>query len=125
MTKTEFTEMLHALAAAWARRDYTVAADFFAEDVRYADPLRYEFASRSDLRAFYEHDEGFEQSTVWHNILFDETQQLGVAEYTYDGTWCYHGTVWIRMQDGLITHWREYQHADPREWDDFVSGTAF
>ncbi len=130
MNNAEFNGMLQALAAAYRQRDYATAASFFAEDVRYADPQRYAFENRQDLRAFYEHDEGFEQSTVWHNVVFDEAQQVGVAEYTYDGTWRYHGTVWIRVGDGpdgskKITHWREYQHTDPREWEDFASGTAF
>ena len=125
MNNAEFRQMLQTLAAAWQRRDYATAVSFFAEDVKYADPLRYEFANRADLQAFFENDEGLEQQSVWHNILFDEARQLGVAEYTYDGTWRCHGTVWIRVQDGRITHWREYQHTDPREWDDFASGTAF
>jgi hypothetical protein len=125
MNNAEFCELLQTLAAAWQRRDYTTAVSLFAEDVKYADPARYEFASRADLQAFFENDEGLEQQSVWHHILFDEAQQVGVAEYTYDGSWRYHGTVWIRVQDGLITHWREYQHTDPREWEDFVSGTGF
>jgi hypothetical protein len=125
MNSAEFHGMLLALAAAWQRRDYPTAVSFFAEDVKYADPSRYEFANRADLQAFFENDEGLEQQSVWHHILFDEARQLGVAEYTYDGSWRYHGTVWIRVQDGVITHWREYQHTDPREWEDFVSGTAF
>jgi len=125
MNNAEFREMLQTLAAAWQRRDYATAVSFFAEDVKYADPLRYEFANRADLQAFFENDEGLEQQSVWHNILFDEARQLGVAEYTYDGTWRYHGTVWICVRDGRITHWREYQHTDPREWEDFASGTAF
>ena len=125
MNNAEFHEMLQTLAAAWQRRDYATAVSFFAEEVKYADPLRYEFANRADLQVFFENDEGLEQQSVWHNILFDEARQLGVAEYTYDGTWRYHGTVWIRVQEGRITHWREYQHTDPREWEDFASGTAF
>lgn len=125
MTTSEFRTMLQGLADGWQRRDYAKVVSFFAEDVRYADPLRYSFENRQDLRAFFENDEGLEQSTVWHNVIFDEERQVGVAEYTYDGTWCYHGTVWIRVQDDLITHWREYQHTDPREWEDFACGTAF
>ncbi|MBI1763360.1 MAG: nuclear transport factor 2 family protein [Acidobacteria bacterium] len=100
MTSSEFKTMLQALAAGWQQRDYATVVSYFAEDVRYADPLRYSFENRQDLQAFFEHDEGLEQSTVWHNVIFDEAQQVGVVEYTYDGAWCYHGTVWIRVQDG-------------------------
>lgn len=31
----------------------------------------------------------------------------------------------IRLEHGLITHWREYQHIDPRDWTDFIQGTGF
>jgi hypothetical protein len=77
------------------------------------------------LRAFFENDEGYPQRTVWHTIVFDEEQQVGAAEYTYDGTHRYHGTALVRVKDGKVTNWREYQHIDPREWKEFASGTVF
>lgn len=125
MNSAEFKQMLSALADAWARRDYAKAASFFAADILYGDPLRYSFHGREQLRAFFEDDEGFEQKTVWHNVIFDEAQQLGAAEYTYEGTHRYHGTVLIRVKDGLITHWREYQHIDSRDWENFVGPTSW
>lgn len=125
MTSQEFGNVLNALADAWTRSDYAKAASFFADDVRYGDPLRYLNTGREQLRSFFENDEGCEQKTVWHNVIFDETQQLGAAEYTYEGTHQYHGTVWIKLKDGLITRWREYQHIDSREWDEFVGQTRW
>ena len=47
LTKAEFTEMLNELANAWERRDYGAAMDFFSEDIRYADPTRYQMESRA------------------------------------------------------------------------------
>ena len=35
---------------------------------------------------------------------------LGAGEYTYEGTHRYHGVAIVRVEGGLITHWREYQH---------------
>jgi hypothetical protein len=87
--------------------------------------LRYTLTNRADLQAFFEDDEGYPQRTVWHNIVFDEEQQIGAAEYTYEGTHRYHGTSNIKVTNNLITHWREYQHIDSREWEEFASGTAF
>lgn len=124
MTGAEFIAMLDSLAEAWARRDYVAAAACFAEDVRYADPLRYDLAGRSALLAFYQNDEGHPQRTVWHTRLFDEVQQRGMAEYTYEGTHRYHGVAVIRVRDGLVSHWREYQHIDARSWDAFSASTA-
>jgi hypothetical protein len=125
VTKEQFRDMLHTLSDAWARHDYPAAAAFFAEDVQYADPLRYHFGSRRDLQYFFAADEGLPQITVWHNILFDEALQVGAAEYTYQGTHVYHGITIVRVQDELISHWREYQHIDPRPWTAFAGTTAF
>lgn len=72
MTKKEFQGLLTMLADAWGRRDYTAVIGAFAEDVRYADPIRYSFNNRAQLQTFFEANEGYPQSTVWHTILFDE-----------------------------------------------------
>lgn len=125
MKSAEFRDMLGLLADSWRNRDYAMAATFFANDVRYADPTRYHFETRTDLRAFFQADDGMPQNTMWRTVVFDETQQIGAAEYTYDGTHRYHGTVLIRVGGGQITHWREYQHVDPRTYEEFVAETAF
>ena len=125
MTEAEFRELLDSLADAWNRRDYAAATDVFSEDVRYADPMRYSFTDRIQLRAFFENDEGYPQHTEWHTVIFDEERQVGAAEYTYDGTRRYHGVVLVRLSSKKITHWREYQHVDARTWAEFTSGTAF
>jgi SnoaL-like domain len=125
MTTQEFRELLDRLATGWAKRDYGAVAQQFSENVRYGDPTRYSFENRSELQRFFENDEGYEQRTVWHTVVFDEAQQLGAAEYTYQGTHQYHGTVWIRVQNGRITHWREYQHISDKPWEEFVGPTIF
>jgi hypothetical protein len=125
MTRAEFTAALESLARAWTEKDYERAAGFFAEDVRYADPLHYRFSSRADLLAFFQDDGGHPQRTVWHNIVFDEAQQVGTAEYTYEGTHRYHGLVLIKVTDDRFSHWREYQHISTLEWEDFCAGTVF
>ena len=119
MTRQEFAAMLQALARGWTERDYEKVVSFFAEDVRYSDPIRYRLASRAELLDFFWDDEGYEQSTVWHDAVFDEERQIGVAEYTYEGTHRYHGTVWIEVRDNLIVRWREYQHTSELEWKEF------
>ena len=118
MSRNEFEAMLQALARGWTERDYETVAGFFAEDVRYSDPTRYRISSRAELLEFFRDDEGYEQSTVWHGSLFDEERQLGVAEYTYQGTHRYHGTVWIEVRGNRIVRWREYQHVSDLEWEE-------
>lgn len=125
MTSSEFKDLLHSLARAWETKDYELAASFFAPDVRYADPLRYAAANRNELLAFFRDDEGLDQLTTWHNIVFDEAQQLGAAEYTFEGSNRYHGLVLIRVAGDKIDRWREYQHISPLEWQEFTAATRF
>ena len=122
MTRAGFVEMLGSMAEAWTARDYEKAIRFFAPDVRYADPLRYSFSNSADLLRFFQDDGDQPQSTLWHNVVFDEARQVGAAEYSYRGTHLYHGVVLIRLQGGKITHWREYQHTSEKEWDAFWAG---
>lgn len=119
MTHQDFEAMLQALAKGWTERDYEKVASFFAEDVFYSDPIRYRITSRAELLRFFQDDDGCEQSTVWHNAVFDEERQLGAAEYTYQGTHRYHGTVWVEVREGRIIRWREYQHVSDLDWDGF------
>ena len=121
MTSQEFEAMLQALARGWREKDYEKVASHFAEDVRYLDPIRYRFASRAELLEFFG-GEASEESTVWHDVVFDEERQIGAAEYTYQGTHRYHGTVWVEVRGNLIVRWREYQHTSDLEWEEFWAG---
>lgn len=125
MKREEFVQMLENIGESWQKRDYARAAAFFAETVRYADPLNYRFDNRADLQKFFENDEGFEQKNTWHNIIFDESQQIGAVEYTYKGTHHYHGVALVKVANGKITHWGEYQHISQLDWQEFCAGTVF
>jgi hypothetical protein len=119
MTKDEFNILLEELAIGWTTRDYRAVADHFAEKVFYCDPQNYTLRDRASLLAFFEDDDGKPQSCQFHGGVFDEAVQQGVAEYTYEGTFRYHGTVWIEFREDKIVSWREYQHRSEKDWKDF------
>lgn len=125
MKRDGFRSLLEGLGAAWRDRGYEEAVSHFAPDIRYVDPLRYSISGRDDLLAFFRNDGGHPQSTIWHHVLFDETHQIGAAEYSYRGTQLYHGVVLIRMDGDQITHWREYQHTAELDWETFFKGAIF
>ena len=125
LTTDDFDALLARLAALWQARDYATLVQAFAPDVHYADPLRYRLDGRDALLAFFENDDDLPQRTQWHTAVFDPATQTGAAEYTYEGHHRYHGVALIRLADGLITHWREYQHIDARSWADYVGTTRF
>ena len=122
MTRDEFFGLLDRMAEGWNGNDPDLVASCFAEDVDYADPLRYGLHGRAELRAFFELPAGGSQWVRWHSILFDEAAQTGAAEYTYQEAQRYHGLVLVRVAGGLVTHWREYQHTSAHDHAAFVAG---
>jgi hypothetical protein len=124
MTRDEFVALLETMAGGWNGNDPELVVSCFAEDIDYADPLRYQLHGREELRGFFELPEGGSQWVRWHSIIFDEHTQAGAAEYTYEEAQRYHGFVLVRVADGLVTHWREYQHTSDLDFEAFVSGEA-
>ncbi len=119
MNQTEFRSLLTLLADGWKHKEYTLVASQFTEDVFYSDPNHYTFQDRESLLAFFEDDDGRQQFCEFHNSLFDEERQIGVAEFTYEGTFRYHGTAWIEIKENKIASWREYQHISKKTWEEF------
>ncbi|HQU84898.1 MAG TPA: nuclear transport factor 2 family protein [Pyrinomonadaceae bacterium] len=121
MKKKEFKNMLETMAQAWSNRDYEKVSEYFAEKLFYSDSLNYSFKSKREILDFFKDDEGFSQNCIFHNVVFDEETQIGTGEYTYRGTFCYHGTAWIKIEDEKIVEWREYQHVSEKNYDDYWS----
>ena len=119
MNNGEFASMLRLLADGWTDREYTLVASHFTDDVFYCDPRNYTFHDRASLLEFFKDDDGRPQSCEFHDSIFDEDRQIGVAEFTYVGTYTYHGTVWIQLDGDKIASWREYQHISDRSYSEF------
>ncbi len=119
MTRDEFEHLPTSLADDWTNGSYEQVAARFAEDVFYSDSQNYTFTDREELLAFFRDDKGQSQSCRFHNSAFDEMRQVGAAEYTYKGTFRYHGTAWIQLRADRIASWREYQHRSEQSWEEF------
>lgn len=122
MNAEAFRQMLETMASAWTTRDYETVASCFHEELFYSDALNYEHRTRAELLDFFRDDGGLEQYCRFHNAVFDEDRQLGVAEYTYRGNQTYFGTVWIEIVDEKIKTWREYQYTTQMARYEFWKG---
>ena len=118
MTKEEFERLLDSMATGWAQREFEKVASYFSENLFYSDSLNYTYFDRASLLQFF-NSEDQEERCSFHDSIFDEARQVGVAEYTYEGTNRYHGTVWIELDDDKIVSWREYQHKVAKSWEEF------
>ena len=121
MNRHEFRELLATMEAGWNDGDAQRVAACFAEQVRYGDPTRYRFDSRAELLPFFAPPPGG-HTMRWHSVVFDESEQAGAGEYTYEGHHRYHGAVMIRVERDVVIEWREWQHVSDLDWDEFVSG---
>ena len=128
MTAREFKDMLETIAAAWGRGDARTAADCFAEEAVYSEPPdRQLYRGRSELYDFFggNEDPPPPMQMTWHHVVFGEDEQVGAGEYTFQGRNRYHGAVLIRIADGKIANWREYQYRSELDWDEFVGLNRF
>jgi hypothetical protein len=122
-TRADVVAVLDRAAAGWAAGDAAAVAACFADDVRYLDPYRYAFDRRADLLPFFEPPPGGHHVT-WHTMTWDDDEQRGVVEYTYEGHHRYHGAAIVELDgDGRIRLWREWQHLDDeRTWEERLAG---
>lgn len=119
MTKTGFIEMLGTMADGWTARRYESVAAYFAARIFYSDSQNYCLQTNYDLLQFFNDDDNLPQKCVFHQAVFDETTQTGAAEYTYEGHYLYHGTVWVKIEDEKIVEWREYQQTSDKNWREY------
>lgn len=62
---------------------------------------------------------------TWHHLGFDEDSQVGFGEYTFQMNNRYHGIVVVKIVEGKISNWREYQYRSNLAWEDFVGKSLF
>ncbi|MCI0432150.1 MAG: nuclear transport factor 2 family protein [Gemmatimonadetes bacterium] len=122
MTATEFVALLDRLAAALASGDHATAAECFAADVRYRDAMRMSIDGRDPLREALG-AELIAPRIFWHQVMFDETRQVGAAEYTIQGLSRFHGIATMEVDGESIKRWHSLQHVSDFDWHEFW-GTA-
>jgi ketosteroid isomerase-like protein len=123
-----FRTLMETVAAGWNAGDARRAADCFTEDAVYSEPPRKQFyRGREALFEFFGGKEKPDppMKMTWHHLAFDEDAQIGFGEYTFQMNNRYHGIVVVRLRDGRIANWREYQYPSPLDWETFVDDNRF
>lgn len=128
MTTEEFAKLLRTIAEAWNEGNARKAADCYTEDVIYTEPPdKQVYIGRKALYEFFGGDKKPEppMRMSWHHISFNEGEQFGFGEYTFQGKNRYHGIVIIKIREGRVSNWREYQYKSDLEWKAFVGQNKF
>jgi ketosteroid isomerase-like protein len=128
LSHDDFDRLMQRLANAWNQNDARRAADCFTDDARYSAPPDPRVRrGRDELFHFFGGDKGRPRPMhmQWHHLVFDEERQLGAGEYTFDYDTRSHGVVIVRIVDGRIAQWREWEHASPLSFDALTKDNAF
>ena len=133
LTTSDFKQLMQTVAEGWnAVNAHTPAlaggareaAGCFGEDAMYVEPLEKQlYHGRAELYEFFGGDAGTDipMKMTWHHLAFNEEEQVGFGEYTFQMHGRYHGIVIVKIESGLIKHWREYQYQSELSWEEFTS----
>jgi hypothetical protein len=116
------------VADGWNEGDARKAADCFDEDAVYLEPPEKQlYHGRAELYEFFGGDTGTDvpMKMTWHHLAFNEEEQVGFGEYTFQMNNRYHGIVVVKIEAGLIKSWREYQYRSELIWEEFTSQNRF
>jgi ketosteroid isomerase-like protein len=119
---------MRTVAAGWNAGNARQAADCFSEDAIYLEPPDKQlYRGRAELYEFFGGDRGTEipMRMTWHHLAFNEEEQVGFGEYTFEMHGRYHGIVVVKLEAGMIQYWREYQYPGELEWDEFTRHNSF
>ena len=119
---------MQRVADGWNEGNAGKASDCFSEDAIYLEPPEKQlYRGRAELYEFFGGDAGTDlpMKMSWHHLAFHEEEQVGFGEYTFQMHRRYHGIVVVKLESGLIKHWREYQYRSELDWEGFTRQNPF
>jgi hypothetical protein len=128
ITAAQFDALMRTVAAGWNEGNARKAADCYTEDALYTEPPdKQVYVGRAALYEFFGGDKKPEppMRMAWRHLAFDEESQIGFGEYTFQMNNRYHGIVVVKVKNGKISNWREYQYKSDLEWKEFVKKNDF
>jgi hypothetical protein len=124
-----FKKLLQTVAAGWNEGNAYKAADCYTEDAIYSAPPQPNYRKgKRTLYEFFGGDKGRESPMrmLWHHLAFDEESQVGFGEYTFKyKEYQAHGVVTVKVRDGKISNWREYEVESSLSWESFIGENRF
>jgi len=120
----DFKILMQTVADAWNNKDPHKAVGCFSPDAVYMEPPDKQLVvGQKNLLEYFGGDNPKEMRLTWHNLMFDEENQIGSGEFTFrmEGRQGNHGMIVAELQDGRIKFWREYYQISDLDFKDFIS----
>jgi hypothetical protein len=128
ITTDEFEKLMQTVASGWSEGNARKAADCFSEDAIYSEPPNKQlYKGRDALFKFFGGEEGRKSAMkmTWHHLMFNEKEQIGSGEFTFEYGGSVHGMVIVKIVDGKIKNWREYWYESNLSWKEFIGENNF
>jgi SnoaL-like domain len=128
ITAMEFERLMQLVADGWNKGDARKAADCFTENAIYSEPPDKQlYKGRAELFRFFGGNEGRKSAMKmsWHHLVFNEQEQIGAGEFTFEFGSKVHGVAMIKVAEGKISHWREYWYESDLDWEKFIGENKF
>jgi hypothetical protein len=126
--ETQFITLMRTIAEAWNEGNARKAADCFADNAVYLEPPdRQVYVGKEAIYAFFggPTKPNPPMHMQWHRLAFNEREQVGFGEYTFQMNRRYHGIVTVQIDGGKIVKWREYQYQSNLDWAAFAGKSEF
>ncbi len=124
MRHEEFVTLMETVAESWNAGDTERGLSCFTDDAVYMEPPdRQRYEGRAELYTFFGGEDPPAMSMSWHHLIIEG--DIGVGEYTYRGERQFHGLVIVRLRDGRISHWREYERESALSFQEFAGPSLF
>lgn len=123
-----FQKLIGTLTDGLDSNNARMAADCFTEDAMYSSPPNPEIKKgRQAIFEFFGGEKGRPKtmSILWHRLVFDPAAQIGAGEYTFTYQVRTHGMVMMRIVNGKIANWREYEVESRLNWEEMVGENRF
>jgi hypothetical protein len=128
MDVVDFEKLMHTIAEGWNEGDARKSSDCFSEDAIYIEPPdKQVHRGRAELYEFFGGESGPDvpMHMTWHHLAFNEKEQVGFGEYSFRMHGNYHGIVTVKVANGLVKFWREYQYKTELSWEEFTKLNLF
>jgi len=129
LTERQFAELMGRVATGWNQGNARLASDCFSEDAIYSSPPGAKVRrGRAELFEFFGGEKGraAPMHMEWHHLAYDAESEIGFGEYTFGyRKYQAHGVVVVRVRNGEIQNWREYEIASRLPYERFVGSNGF
>lgn len=129
MNQQQYIALMQTVADGWNTKNAKQAVECFTDDAIYIEPPDKQFfKGKKELYEYFGGDTGFDMKLTWHHLFFNEDEQIGSGEYTFEmNETIHHGVAVIEIKNEKISLWREYDTVGKLSYDNFLktSGKTF